>query len=591
MALAARSIRIRGFSSLSTWRIASGVVLFVFVATHLINHSLGLISLDAMEGGRRVFLAVWRTVPGSVLLYGAVIVHMVLALYALYRRHSLRTLRPGEAAQMVLGLALPPLIAVHVIATRGLVQTVDFNDLYAYVLLSIWVADPMQGLLQTVALLTAWLHGCFGLYYWLRLKPWFARWTNTLYTAALVLPILALGGFASGGREVAVLARDNAWIAALYRALNVTPAQAPVLQDWVYATRDNALIGMAVVLALLLIGRWVRIAVDTHRGTISVRYPEGRTARAAPGLSVLDISRLNGIPHASVCGGRGRCSTCRVIVREGADHLDPPNEDEVRVLTRIAAPEGVRLACQIRPTHDLTITPILPAEATAAAGFTRASQLQGREQNVAVLFADLRAFTEFSEHKLPYDVVFVLNQYFNAMGHAIERSGGRLDKFIGDGVMALFGLDKSPEEGCRDALNGARAMAAALDELNRTLAGELDEPLRMGMGLHIGPVIVGEMGYNRATTLTAIGDTVNTASRLEAMTKDYGAQLVVSRRVARRAGVNLDAFPRHRIDVRGRSRPMLVYVVARAADLADAHAEQPETEEAGETAAAATSDA
>jgi adenylate cyclase len=177
------------------------------------------------------------------------------------------------------------------------------------------------------------------------------------------------------------------------------------------------------------------------------------------------------------------------------------------------------------------------------------------------------------------------------MGQAIERTGGRLDKFIGDGVMALFGLETSPEQACRDALEGARAMAAALDELNQTLAGELPEPLRMGMGIHIGPVIVGEMGYNHATSLTAIGDTVNTASRLEAMTKDYNAQLVVSRRVARQAGIDLSAFPRHRIEVRGRSRPMLVYVVERAADLPVTDEARPEQDEAKEEEQPATSDA
>jgi adenylate cyclase len=570
----AQSIRIRGFTSLAGWRIVSGLVLFVFIATHLLNHAVGLISLEAMEAGRLVFLALWRNILGTVLLYGAIIVHAVLVLYALYRRRSLRSMRRGEALQVVLGLALPPLIALHVIATRGLVQAYGANDLYAYVVLSIWVFEPDQGVIQTVALLTGWVHGCLGLHYWLRLKPWYPRWTNTLYTGALLLPIFALAGFASAGREAAVLVQDEAWLAQTQQAI-LSPDLVPEARAWVYDTVYASYMGMAALLALTLIGRWVRIVVENRRGVITVHYPEGRTARAAPGLSVLDISRLNGIPHASVCGGRGRCSTCRVIVREGAEHLDPPNEDEIRVLTRVGAPEGVRLACQIRPTHNLTVTPMLPATATAADGHARASQLQGREQNVAVLFADLRAFTQFSEDKLPYDVVFVLNQYFGAMGQAIEQAGGRLDKFIGDGVMALFGLDSSPEDGCRDALNGARAMAAALDRLNKTLAGELGEPLRMGMGIHIGPVIVGEMGYNHATTLTAIGDTVNTASRLEAMTKEFGAQLVVSRRVARQAGVDLGAFPRHRIEVRGRSRPMLVYVVERAADLPDAHAAQP----------------
>ena len=107
--------------------------------------------------------------------------------------------------------------------------------------------------------------------------------------------------------------------------------------------------------------------------------------------------------------------------------------------------------------------------------------------------------------------------------------------------MALFGIDREPAEACRAALAGARAMALALDELNRELAHDLREPLRIGIGLHAGPVILGEMGYRRATSLTAIGDPVNVASRLEALTKELGAQLVVSAALAERAGVDLAA--------------------------------------------------
>jgi adenylate cyclase len=181
-----------------------------------------------------------------------------------------------------------------------------------------------------------------------------------------------------------------------------------------------------------------------------------------------------------------------------------------------------------------------------------------------VLFADLRAFTRMAEGRLPYDVVFVLNQYFKAMGQAIEGAGGRIDKFIGDGIMALFGIDLEPEAACRRALAGARAMAEALDRLNRQLEPDLRAPLRMGIGLHVGPVILGEMGFGRATALTAIGDPVNVASRLEALTKEVGVQLVVSARLAERAGIDLAGFELREIEIRGRRRPLRVRLVADA---------------------------
>src|SRR4029077_2990938 len=104
---------------------------------------------------------------------------------------------------------------------------------------------------------------------------------------------------------------------------------------------------------------------------------------------------------------------------------------------------------------------------------------------------------------------------------------GRVDKFIGDGVMALFGVERDAEAACREALAAARLMSERLEELKRSLRGAIDQPLRLGIVIHVGPTIVGEMGYGTATAITAIGDAVNTASRLETLTKTYGCQLVV----------------------------------------------------------------
>jgi adenylate cyclase len=210
---------------------------------------------------------------------------------------------------------------------------------------------------------------------------------------------------------------------------------------------------------------------------------------------------------------------------------------------------------------------LLPAGAEAADGFARPGYLQGQEMEIAILFADLRAFTKLAEKKLPYDVVFLLNRYFDCMGTAVTESGGHLDKFIGDGVMALFGIEDGPEAGCRAALAAARQMGLRLEELNRALVHDLDEPLRIGIGIHCGPAIVGMMGYGAATSVTAIGDSVNTASRLETQTKEYSAQLVVSQSTAQRAGVDFSAFERHDILIRGRSEPMTVHVVPLSRDL------------------------
>jgi adenylate cyclase len=279
------------------------------------------------------------------------------------------------------------------------------------------------------------------------------------------------------------------------------------------------------------------------------------------GLTVLEASRRAGIPHASVCGGRGRCSTCRVRIVGGLSSLPPASAAELRVLQRVGAPPNVRLACQLRPTADLSLVPVLPATAGPSEAAAQTDHRGGREHELAVLFADLRGFTWIAEQKLPYDVVFILNRYFEALGGAISRAGGIANQFTGDGVMALFGVEAGPEEGCRQALAAAGGIVAGLTVLNRQLGEELPAPLRVGIGIHVGPVIVGQMGYGPGVYLTAVGDTVHVASRLEQLTKEYGCTLVVSEQVALRAGVDPRPFPRHELTVRNRAGVLAVHVI------------------------------
>jgi adenylate cyclase len=179
-----------------------------------------------------------------------------------------------------------------------------------------------------------------------------------------------------------------------------------------------------------------------------------------------------------------------------------------------------------------------------------------------VLFADLRGFTRLSEGRLPYDVVHLLNRYFKTMGRAIDGAGGHVDKVVGDGIMALFGLATDPATASRQALRAVKAMGEALDGLNREFAGDLVQPLRIAVGLHQGTAIVGELGYGASSALTAIGDAVNVASRLEGVAKEHEVELAVSAVVLSRAGVSkLDAQSRE-VAIRGRSQPLPVSLIA-----------------------------
>ncbi len=553
-------------------RLASGLVLFTYVTLHLINHSLGLISFDAMNAVLAWVAPVWRSPPGTVILWGALLVHGSLAPWAIYQRRRLN-LPAAEWTRLVLGLSIVPLMVLHVTAIRIGAALYDSDLEYGAVLAAMFVADPWIGVRQLTGLVVAWVHGCIGLYLVWRLKPWWPRAVPYLYAAAILVPVLALLGVAEAGRDVALLAEQPGWFQALAAKVRLPrPDQAATL----YRIEAGILWGYAALVASAFGARAVRAAVERRRGLVRVRYPDGRMLEVPPGTSILDASRIGGVLHAQVCGGRGRCSTCRVRVGMGLDQLPPPSDAERKVLERIAAAPNVRLACQTRPIFDVSIMPLLPPTATARDGFAKPAHVQGQEREIAILFADLRMFTRLAEHKLPYDVVFLLNRYFAAMGAAVEHAGGRVDKFIGDGVMALFGVDSDAATGCRRALNAARAMAEQLDELNRALAHELDSALRIGIGVHVGPAIVGEMGYASATTVTAIGDAVNTASRLESLTKEFACQLIVSDEVAIRAGADLSGFQRREIEVRGRREMLAIRVVPQATQLPPAVAEPPD---------------
>ncbi len=546
-------------------RLWSAYVLLFYVTTHLLNHALGLISLRVVEAGRVWFVFLWSGLPGQIALYGALLTHFTMAMWALLRRRTLR-LSPWEWTQFVLGWSIVPLGALHVVGTRVGIDYFDIHSGYPWVLASL-IVGGWWGIVRQFGLpFVVWIHACIGIHFAWRLRPWYRDWLPVLYAVALLVPAAGIGGAAIALRDFAELAQEPGFLRDVFEKVNAPDAAGAAE---LYRIADTLSGGALVLLLACFAARPVRDFWERRAGVVQLDYGEGRLVSAPTGLSVLEMSRIGGIPHASVCGGRGRCSTCRVRVG-GHDRGKLPiaSPEEQRVLVRVGAPENVRLACQLRPLPGhYRITPLLPPTAGPVEAYRRQPQAHGGERYVAILFADLRGFTSISEGRLPYDVVFLLNRYFRATGQAVQAAGGRLDKFIGDGVMAIFGLDGEPELACRQALDGARRMALALDDLNEALSGDLDQPLRIGIGLHAGTTIVGEMGYERATSLTVIGDTVNVASRLEALTKEYKVELVVSQELIDRAGADFSSSPRHDVEIRGRQGRLAVRAVARAGDL------------------------
>src|SRR4029450_503669 len=198
-------------------RLGAALVLLTYLILHFSNHALGIISLDAMAAGRWWFLALWRSVPGTLALYGAIVVHGVLALWLLHQRRTLR-MPVWEATQYALGLMLPALLVVHVVGTRIAWWRLGADDLYPRIVLVLWVLAPEYGARQALTLVLAWLHACIGVHFWLRFRPWYPRVRPWLFAAALLLPTLALLGFVAAGREVTALARTPGWTEAMLRA-------------------------------------------------------------------------------------------------------------------------------------------------------------------------------------------------------------------------------------------------------------------------------------------------------------------------------------------------------------------------------------
>jgi adenylate cyclase len=338
------------------------------------------------------------------------------------------------------------------------------------------------------------------------------------------------------------------------------------MQEQFDERKDFALATAAGLLAFVLLARIARRSLRVRRGTYRVDHAGGHTLVVHSGQSLLEAIREARIPHASVCGGRARCTTCRVRVGRGAGTLPAPNAAEMLALQRIHAEPNVRLACQLRPQSDLQITPLLPANAGAEGADQAANS--GRERTIAVMFVDLRDSSRLAEHRLPFDVLFILNRFFAEMADALHETGGYYSTFNGDGFMALYGTTSDLAQGCRDALHGAIEVSARLAQINTALASELREPLRVGISVHAGEAIVGTMGPPAQPIVSALGDTVNVASRLEGETKSHRCALVVSAACAKAAGIDLSAFPEHTVQVRGRAQSVSYYAIADAAALA-----------------------
>lgn len=544
-------------------RLVCGIILFAYVISHLLNHALGNVSVDAMETGVYYHTAFWQFLPVAIVFYTAALTHMGLGIYALYQRRQFRW-RTIEPLQLLLGLSIPALVMSHVIGVRLGLTLYGHQKLYPQELYLFFSSNRIWTM--TILLIIAWIHGCIGIYFWLRLKPFFARAAPYLLAAAVLIPTLSLLGVYQGGRSVMLDADDGEW-----RTHNLTRRQLGSVAE--ANTLDRITFGLTAgyfgLLGLVLVARGARSWRERRGGMIALSYGNGKTVRVPKGLSVLEASLRHNVPHASVCGGRARCSTCRIRVIGDHGALPEPSQREAFVLARVGtADPSIRLACQLRPQCDLSFFQLFTPHTHAADGQASTPARIGQERYLVSLFVDMRGSTQLAEKRLPFDTVFIVNRFLGAVSQAVIENGGQPNQFVGDGMLALFGLSADPQEACRQAMKAAAGLAANIDELNQLLSHDLRQPIRFGIGIHGGEVIIGDIGYRDHIVFTALGDAVNVAARLQDMTKTLACEAIVSEEVRRTAGLADDALPQQEVAIRGRDEPMAVSVVADARELA-----------------------
>ena len=555
--------QVRGIS-VRQIRLVCGLILYAYLVSHFLNHALGNISLDALALGLRYHTLFWQFPPVAILFYAAVLVHGGLGIWAFYERRQFRW-KAIEPLQLVLGLSIPLLIVTHVVGARLGPVLFGMTKQYPQVLYGYWFGMPQRTLMTLAVLVIAWVHGSIGLYFWLRMKPFFKLAAPFLLAAAVLVPSLALLGFYQGGRAVARESTNGEW-----RANNLSPQKlgTPSEQDTLEKITGRILFGYLGLIAFVLAARGVRAINERRRGMITLSYGNGRMIRVPKGLSVLEASLRHQVPHASVCGGRARCSTCRIRVIGDCSSLPEPSNREAFVLSRVggASDPAIRLACQLRPETDISFFQIFMPQA-ATAGASGPAHI-GEERYLVSMFVDMRGSTRLAENRLPFDTVFVVNRFLSAVSQAVIECGGQPNQFLGDGQLALFGLATNRQTACRQALRAAAMIAANIEQLNQFLKHDLREPIRFGIGIHAGEVIVGDIGYRDHIVFTALGDAVNVAARLQDMTKGLECEAILSEEVRTTAKLAEDALPRQEVEIRGRNEPMTVRTVPSASVLA-----------------------
>ena len=529
-------------------RMASGLILFAYVTAHLVNHALGLISLDAAERGLGFAVAVWYSLPGTVLLYGAAATHFVLALWAVYERRTFR-LPPAELLRIALGFTMPMILINHFANTRLAYELFGLSSDYTRVIANLWVADS-QGM-QLGLLAPGWVHGCLGLHFAFNRRPLYHQLRFALFAVALLLPVFSGLCFIAMGRELST----NASAASAAQAY-VGPAHA-VERAGIALWHNQLLIGYFSIIGAAFGARGLRNVLEYGRKRlIAISYP-GRTVRVPRGWSVLEASRSFHVPHASMCGGRARCSTCRVRVTAGEESCPTMGRDEQTTLVRIGAAPDVRLACQLRPLDDVSVVPLVQTERPT---YRMDAPQRSREREVVMMSCDFLNRDELAHDQLPQDLLYLVTLYGEALGNAIRTAGGTLSTIGLDGICAFFGLERQPERAARRALLAASAIEGVISDLGNRLGRQGNGTMSIAVSIHVGRAVIGEIGSADPPAVIAVGDAVDVTDGLRKAAAACRKSFAISEAVTTAAGVDPAVGDKVMVEARGSGGPTVAWL-------------------------------
>lgn len=499
-------------------RLGSGLILLAYVTSHLINHALGLVSMAAAEAGLKWAVVLWHSAPGTVLLYGAALIHIALAFAALYQRRTLR-MPAIEWLRIVLGFGMPLLLIGHVVATRTAYELYNLPPEYARVIPGIWSSGNEW--MQLGLLAPGWIHGCLGIHIAFGHRRWYRQSFLVLFAFALQLPVLSALGFITMSRELVTHVAPALSSAQSHGSPATSTASSGSPPDQgararITEIRQTAIWVYALIFVAVAGARGLRMAAERQRRLlVKVQLPD-RSFTMPRGWTVLEGLRSQNITHLSVCGGRARCSTCRVQVVAGFENCAPARNDEMRLLSKIAAGMTTRLACQLRPQQDIELIPLLsPADTRPFVALRSGDGRKNPTERLHLLVQlSLQPMTKGAANLVPGDTWMMMQQTTAVVQRAARRLGAEITPWAGDRITLLVAAQRHNSNRAAPVLREINVLIEKLTELTGRHTNLLAQPSHLRLSLHHAPVFVGNLQVDGQHQLAALGDAMDLLEKM-----------------------------------------------------------------------------